>query len=124
MQRRVHVCSGMCSHRKMRHVANVSASDLHQPLDFDLRIFGPMNHSALDWNGNVDPPASHGTTYSVITFLMPVALPSSKSRYASIGKRPVITACSAFGHRFLNTPRSRMAASNAGRSAFTVPSAI
>src|SRR5438874_9541467 len=108
----------------MRHVANISASHLHHALNLDLRIFGPMHHSTLHGNGNVDPPLSHGTTYSVITFLIPAALPSSRSRYASIGKRPVITACRASGHRFLNTPRSRIAASNAGRSAFTVPRAI
>src|SRR2546429_9698559 len=108
----------------MRHVANISARHLHHALNLDLRILRPMHHSTLNGNGNVDPPLSHGTTYSVITFLIPVALPSSRSRYASIGKRPVITACRASGQRFLNTPISRLAASTVGRSAFTAASAI
>src|SRR2546425_9896837 len=107
----------------MGHVANISARDLHHALDLNLGVVWPMHHSALDRNGDVDPPLRHGPTYSVITFLMPVALPNSNSRYASIGNRPVMTACGALGHRFLKTPRSRIAAWNAGPSAFTVPRA-
>src|ERR1043166_1512901 len=56
-----------------------------------------------------------------ITFLMPSLRPSSRSPYASIGKRPVISAFTALGQRSKKTPRSRIEFSNESRPALTVP---
>lgn len=56
-----------------------------------------------------------------ITFLILLGGPSSKSRCASIGNRPVISDRTASRQRAVKMPRSRIASSNARVPALTVP---
>src|SRR5689334_4350849 len=91
MQRRVHVCAGVRTQGKMGDVADGAFRDLSQFGDGDFGVSWPVNHPAGDADRNGGPAAAHLPYQRVMTFLIPVAFPSSKSRYASSGKRPVIT---------------------------------
>ncbi|GAC1305400.1 MAG: hypothetical protein NVSMB27_44160 [Ktedonobacteraceae bacterium] len=59
VERRIHVCSGVCSHGELGDIANVSKLDIQRPFNRYWWVIGPMNHSVPQRNRNVNPFMRH-----------------------------------------------------------------
>ncbi len=59
VERRIHMRSGVCSHRELGDVCNISRLDIQRPFNRNRWVIGPVNHFGPQRDRNINPCFYH-----------------------------------------------------------------